>query len=85
MDGFLIQKIRGWKTPRLILPKAELLNMIRPNRINLPSPRPQWSLFSFSLIHIIATGSAVRADLFYWDGLHEKVLFDSIFHSHGIF
>ena len=50
-----------------------------PNRINLPSPRPQWSLFSLSLIHIFATGSAMRADLFYWDGLYDrKNLFDRI-------
>ena len=41
-----------------------------PNRINLPSPRPQWSLFSLSLIHIFATGSAAWTDLFYWDGLN---------------
>ena len=39
------------------------------NRINLPSPHPQWSLFSLSLIHSLATGSAMRAVLFYWDGL----------------
>ena len=43
-----------------------------PNRINLPSPRPQWSLFSLSIIHIFATRSAMRADLFYWDGLYLK-------------
>ena len=40
----------------------EHLSVNNPNIINLPSPRPQWSLFSFSLIHIFATGSAVRAD-----------------------
>ena len=45
-----------------------------PNRINLPSPHPQWRLFSLFLIHIFATGSAVRVDLFYWDWLYSKIL-----------
>ena len=45
-----------------------------PHRINLPSPRPQWSLFSFSLIHIFATGSAVMTDLFSGDGLFAPFL-----------
>ena len=31
---------------------------------------PQWRSFSLFLIYIFATGSAVRADLFYEDGLH---------------
>ena len=39
------------------------------NRINMPSPRPQCSLFSLSFIQIFPTWSAVMADLFYWDGL----------------
>ena len=33
------------------------------------SLRPQWRLFSLSLIHIFATGRAVRAYIFYEDGL----------------
>ena len=41
--------------------------------INLPSPRLQWSVFSLSLIHIFATWSTMRADLFYGDGLYELV------------
>jgi len=40
-----------------------------PNRINLPSSHPLWRLFSYSLIHIFAARSAMRAALFYWDGL----------------
>ena len=38
--------------------------------INLPSLVPQCRLFSFFLIDPFATGSAVRADLFIWDGLY---------------
>ena len=49
-----------------------------PNRINQPSPRPQWSLFSLFLVHIFATGSAARADLFYWDGL-PVILFKKVY------
>ena len=32
-------------------------------------PHPKWHLFYLFLIHIISTGSALRADLFYEDGL----------------
>ena len=49
-----------------------------PNRINQPSSRPQWSLFSLSLVHIFTTGSAARADLFYWDGL-PVILFKKVY------
>ena len=41
-----------------------------PNRINLPSPHPEWCLFYLSLLHIFAARSAMRADLLYWDGLY---------------
>ena len=57
----------------LIRTKHTWIGINNPNRINLPSPRPQRSLFSLSLIHIFAIGSALRADLFYWDGLHYDV------------
>ena len=40
-----------------------------PKRINLPSPHSQWRLFFFPHIHILAARSAIRAALFYWDGL----------------
>ena len=43
-----------------------------PNRINLPSPHPKWRLFSLLLIHFFATGSVLRADLFYWGGLYKR-------------
>ena len=48
---------------------ARFLGINNHNRINVPSQRPQWSLFFLSFIQIFITGSAVRADLFYWDGL----------------
>ena len=47
-------------------------NIKNPNRINLPSPHPQWRLFSLALVHIFTARSAMRADLFYWDGLYDK-------------
>ena len=42
-----------------------------PHRINLASPRPQLRLFSLPRIHIFATESVVRADLFSEDGLYD--------------
>ena len=48
---------------------AYMKKVNNPNRINLSSISPQWRLFPFFLIHFFATGSAVRANLFYWDGL----------------
>ena len=55
----------------MILVRKHKIN--NPNRMNLPSPRRQWSLFSLSLIHIFATGSAETADLFYWNGLYSII------------
>ena len=41
------------------------------HRIYMPSPSPQWRLFSQSLIHISATGNVImRAYIFYGDGLY---------------
>ena len=40
-----------------------------PHRINVSSQLPHLSLFSLSLIHIFTTESAVRAYIFYEDGL----------------
>ena len=51
-----------------------MVRINNPNRINLPSPRPHQRLFSPSLIHIFATGSAVRAALFFGDGLHSATV-----------
>ena len=39
--------------------------MIRPDRINLPSPRSQWWKFEWEKGKISSTGGAVRAYLFY--------------------
>ena len=39
----------------------------------MPSPRPQRCLFALFFIHIFATRSAMRADLFYGDGLLFRV------------
>ena len=67
----------GWKH---FCPKWVNLKFIRtyvginnPNRINLPSPHPWWR-FPFSLIHIFTARSAMRAALFYSDGLFSKYL-----------
>ena len=49
-----------------------LYDIIRPNRVNLPSPHLQWRLFSLSLIQIFTARSEMRADLFYWDGLYKN-------------
>ena len=43
--------------------------IIYPHRINLPLTAPPVALIFPVLIHIFATGSALRADLFYGDGL----------------
>ena len=48
---------------------SQVLLINNPSRIKLPSPHPKWRVFSFSLVHIFAARSAIRADLFYWDGL----------------
>ena len=58
-----------WRQNVLVTIFSKREPIIYPHRINLPSLRPKWRLFSLFLIHIFATGSEVRADLFYWDGL----------------
>ena len=65
----LVMDVRDGLCRGLFSDVDEHLGINNPNRINLPPPRPQWSLFSLYLIHILATGSAMRGDLFYWDGL----------------
>ena len=45
------------------------IDIIRPNRINLPSPRSQSGKYEWEKGKISSTGGEVRADLFYWDCL----------------
>ena len=44
-------------------------NIIRPNRIKLPSSRSKRRKYELKKEKISATRGAVRADLFYWDSL----------------
>ena len=46
------------------------ITVISPNRIYMPSLRSQWRKYECGKRKINATGAAVRADLFYWDGLY---------------
>ena len=52
------------------------VQIIRPHRINLPSPRSQWRKYEWEKEKISATGGAGRADLCYGDCL--LLLFQSV-------
>ena len=68
-----------WKFKDGIFP--QLQNIIRLQRINLPSPRSQWRKYEWEKVKIDANGGVVRADLFYGDCLFLPCRFRSFLHS----
>ena len=59
----------------------QLQNVIRLQRINLPSPRSKWRKYEWEKVKIDANGGVVRADLFYGDWLFLPCRFRSFLHS----